>query len=310
MAKPNIVVFGYDELLLAALDFFAAAHTRVSAVVFPSNRTDWRANKIRQLVSEKGFRRLEQPPAGKISEFAEKLRRIKPDVIFVWSYPMILPAEIIRIPKFGAVNVHLGLLPKYRGVHGVRWALLNGEEKTGITIHFMDSGIDSGDIISRVSFPITPQDDILSLMKKSKAAGLYLLENCWQQIAAGQVTAIRQDESEARYYSAEMSSIETIDWSRSNIEIHNLIRASAIPFPGVYTFSNGLKFVMRKSLPVENFSRPAIAGRIEKIDGDGVEVATGNGNLLITEIVFEESAIPGTKLFEFGLKAGSRFQSS
>lgn len=310
MAKSKVIVFGYDELLPASIEFFSNTDTQISAVVFPSNRKDWRANKIRQIIEEKGFLTLEQPPRKEISEFTEKLRQIKPDFIYVWSYSMILPQEIIEIPKHGCINVHLGLLPEYRGVNGIRWALLNGEEKTGVTIHFMDSGIDTGDIISRVSFPITSEDDILSLMKKSKTAGLYLLKNCWQKIASGKANAIPQDESKANYYSAKMSSLETIDWSKSNIEIHNLIRASVIPFSGVYTFWNGHKLVMRKSVPTKNISKLETVGIVEKIDSDGVEIITGNGNLLVTDIEFEGNAMPYKKLKDLGLKVGSIFQNS
>lgn len=310
MTKSNVVVFGYDELLLASLDFISRTQSRISAVVFPSNRTDRQANKIRQIVRDKGFTLLEQPPRKETSEFTKNLRRIKPDLIFVWSYSMILPEEIIKIPKYGCINVHMGLLPEYRGVNGVRWALLNGEEKTGITIHFMDSGIDTGDIIARATFPITPPDDILSLMMKSKSAGLYLLENRWRQIVSGEVIAIPQDESKAKYYSAEMSSFNAVDWSKSNVEIHNLIRASVFPFPGVYTFSKGHKLILRKSLPVKNSGSSAPGGIIEKIDFNGVEITTGNGNLLITEFDIENNILPDAKLSDFGLEVGNKFQNS
>lgn len=308
MARPNVVVFGYDELLLESLEFLSQTRTRVSAVVFPFNKTDWRANEIRRIVKEKGFLILEQPPRGEISEFTQKLSRLKPDLIYVWSYPLILPEEILEIPKFGCVNVHLGLLPEYRGVNGVRWALLNGEQTTGVTIHFMDAGIDTGDIIARVSFPILPTDDILSLMKKSKRAGLFLLENSWAQIAAGKAVGIPQDASKAALYTAKMSVFENIDWSRSNVEIHNLIRASVLPFPGVFTFWNEHKLFIRKSSPVETFAERSGIGNIEKIDARGIEVTTGSGNLLITKIEFEDNLIPLTELRNFGLKVGSSFQ--
>src|SRR5262249_21978007 len=158
--------------------------------------------------------------------------------------------------------------------------------------HFMNSGIDTGDIISRVSFPIAAEDDILSLMKKSRLAGLHLLKNCWAQIASGTAASIPQDESKANYYSAKMSSIETIDWSQSNTKIHNLIRASAFPFPGVYTIGNGHKIVMRKSIPVKNCSKSATVGTIEKMNDKCIKITTGCGNLVVTEFELEGSIIP------------------
>lgn len=310
ITKSKVVIFGYDELLLESLKFISQTQTRIAAVVFPSSRNDWRANKIRQIVTGQGFPILEQPPAGRISEFARQLREIQPDLIYVWSYPMILPEEIIKIPKYGCINVHLGLLPEYRGVNGVRWALLNGEEKTGVTIHFMDSGIDSGKIISRVTFPITPKDDILSLMKKSKIAGLHLLENSWSRIASGKAEAIEQDESKANYYSAKTPIPETIDWSKSNVDIHNLIRASVAPFPGVSTFWNGLKIFVNQSAPLRDFSSSAHFGTIEKIDQSGALVTTGNGKLLVTEIKSEEKLILNTELYDFGFRPGDQLQNA
>ncbi|HEY8559962.1 MAG TPA: methionyl-tRNA formyltransferase [Pyrinomonadaceae bacterium] len=310
MTKSNLIIFGYDELLLELIEFFSRKKSKISAVVFPSTRNDSRANRIREIVREKGFTILEQPPRRRISGFAAKIRRLKPDLIYSWSYPMILPEEIIKIPKHGAVNLHMGLLPEYRGVNGVRWALINGEEKTGITIHYMDSGIDSGAVISRVSFPITPADDILSLMIKSKTAGLYLLENVWRDIAAGRVNAVAQDESKARFYSSKMSSLEAIDWSKSNTEIHNLIRASAIPFPGVYTFWRERRLVPRKSAPIAGSSVSNDFGKVAKIDSESLEITTGDGNLRLSNIEIEGVAVTIEELSELGLKIGDRFQNS
>jgi len=310
MARPNIVVFGYDELLTDSLDFLRQAGNRISAVVFPSNRTDWRANKIREIVREKGFLTLEQPPKKESAEFVKKLRRIKPDVIYVWSYPMILPPAILEIPKYGCVNVHMGLLPEYRGINGVRWALLNGEPKTGVTIHFMDAGIDTGDIISQVSFPIEADDDILSLMIKSRQAGFRLLETCWRQIASGKARGVPQDESRACTYRSDTASPASIDWSKSNIEIHNLIRASAKPFPGVFTFWNKRQLVIRKSLPVDHREKTEAFGYIAGIDQNGIEITTGSGNLRVTRIESEDRILSPSEFENFGLKIGDRFENA
>lgn len=310
MAKPKIIVFGYDELLLASLDFFSKKNIKISAVVFPSNRNDWRIDKIRQMVRKKGYRILEQPSRKNISQLINKLTQIKPDIIYVWSYPMILPKEIINIPKFGCINAHMGLLPEYRGVNGVRWALLNNEAKTGVTIHFMDEGVDTGDIISKVEFPIKAEDDILSLMQKSRSAGLYLLDKCFGKIISGNAPRIPQDEKKARYYSAKMSPSEIIDWSKTNIEIYNLIRASVFPFPGVYTFWQGYKLVLREAIPQEDNSKFQEIGTISDISSKGIEIVTGKGNLLISKIEIDQKETTIEQLIELGLSSGSKFGTS
>ena len=309
MRQFKTVVFGYDELLLASLDFLSGTETTLSTVVFPSNRQDWRANKIREIVTERGFSVVEQPSAKSKEGFIAALRRIAPDLILVWSYPMILPREAVEIPRYGCVNVHLGLLPEYRGLNGVRWALLNGEDQTGVTLHFMDAGIDSGDMISRAAFPITPEDDIVSLMQKSKLAGHRLLEHSWSAIATGTVNAMPQDESKAKYYSAQMAPSDGIDWSKSNVQIHNLIRASAAPYAGAYTLWNGSKFVIRKTLVIDDpvTTKP---GTIEKLDSEGIEVATGAGLLRLTSIECEGKGIAVSRLDEMDLKVGDKFQIS
>lgn len=309
MKNTRIVIFGYDELLIASLDFFSEA-AKVSAVIFPSTRNDWRAAKVRQIVNDRGHTSLEQPPKAEENEFAEKLSAISPDLIFAWSYPMILSDKILAIPRSGCINLHMGLLPEYRGVNGIRWALLNGEEKTGVTLHYMDSGIDTGDIIARVAFPITAEDDILSLMKKSKMAGLHLLKNCWPQISSGEVHAAPQDESVAKYYSSEMAPSEIIDWSRSNIQIHNLIRASVAPFPGVHTFCSANGLDIKRSVILDSIGSAGAAGTVEKIDDDGVEIATGAGNLLVTEIEIEGLPAPISKLSELGCTVGTQLRNS
>ena len=309
MKQPKTIVFGYDELLLAGLEFFAQAKARVEAVVFPSNRTDRRAAEIRRIVKEKGFSTLEQPLRGKIDEFAENLRRLEPDLFFVWSYPMILPAKIIEIPKNGALNLHLGLLPEYRGVNGVRWALINGESATGVTLHLIDAGVDTGPIVTRGAYPIAPEDDFRTLLIKSRAAGLHLLKHVWPQIAAGRIGATRQDESKARYYSAAMDPGERIDWSRPNVEIHNLIRASVLPLGGVGAQWKGRRLIVRKSAPVDGDEPGARPGTVAKIDERGVEVVTGRGRLLLTAIEIDERRVSPAELSAMGLAAGIRFQN-
>lgn len=307
MSKPKVIVFGYDELLLKSLDVISQTNTDIAAVVFPSNRTDPRIQQIRNMVKGRGYFTMLQPPKKVISEFAKKIRSKKPDLIFVWSYTMILPAEIIEIPKLGAVNLHMGLLPEYRGVNGLRWALINGEKETGVTLHQMDSGIDTGAIISKVAFPIDDEDDILSLMIKSRAAGSGMLKNIWDQVTDGSAPTIQQDESKAVYYSAKMSAIETIDWTKSAKEINNLIRASAFPFPGVYTCWSNQNLTIREASVIKSDKKNDSAGEITAISPAGIDVATGLGKLLITKIEIGGEEISIFDLVESGLKPGDLF---
>lgn len=303
--KPlSITIFGYDELLLAAIDFFENSDSKIAAVVFPSNLKDPRAMKVRELVEQKGLVTLEQPPVASNEAFKSSLRKLKPDAIFVWSYPMILSQEIIDIPKNGAVNLHFGLLPEYRGVNGIRWALLNGEPTTGVTLHYMDAGIDTGDIIARVSFPIEPTDDIRSLMIKSRTAGLHVLKQCWPAVETGTVTATPQDDKKAGYYSAAMSPSEILDWSKTSLEIHNLIRASVTPLAGVYSIVNGKKLQMKRSIIVDHTKGEFSPGMVVDVNEIGIVVATSDGSLLVTDVEYDGNTVANHKLVNLGLTSG------
>jgi methionyl-tRNA formyltransferase len=300
---PRVIVFGYDQLMLTSLDALSEAGAEVIAAVFPRVRQDPRANAIREEVSSRGMETIEQPRKGEIDRFVASINALRPDVIFVWSYPMILSRELIEIPPLGCINLHMGLLPQYRGVNGLKWALLNGETQTGVTLHYIDEGIDTGDMISRVSFPIGDEDDIVSLMKKARFAGIHLMKNIWPQLVEGTVRAMPQNEADAGYYSAAMEPPREIDWSRSAREIHNRIRASARPFEGVYTLWGAKQMVLRRSEP-DDLPADKIPGTVLAVGDDGFTVATGAGRLVVKEVEVDGITIPESG--PLGIKPGSR----
>src|SRR5262249_59779668 len=112
-----------------------------------------------------------QPPRSRVEPFVEELRALAPDVLVIWSYSMILPESVIAVPRRGAVNVHGGLLPAYRGPHVLHWAIINGEAETGATLHYVDAGIDISPVIAAERFPIEPEDDAASVRAKLCTAG-------------------------------------------------------------------------------------------------------------------------------------------
>ncbi len=306
--KPRIVVFGYDRLLLDSLDTLGGAGAEIVSVVFPATRADARANEIRDEVRSRRLEIVEQPRKESAGGFTEQINALEPEIVFVWSYPMILPREVIEIPRLGCINLHMGLLPQYRGVNGLKWALLNGEAETGVTLHYMDEGIDTGDMIARVAFPITGDDDLVSLMRKGRYAGIHLLKNSWHSIADGSATRMPQDESIAGYYSAAMEPSREIDWSRPAIEIHNLIRASPPPFKGAHTFFRGERIVVRRSVALEDHCRDE-PGTVVAAGADGFTAATAVGSLLLKGV---EAGKNGESVHysHFGIEVGVRLGTS
>ncbi|HSI88871.1 MAG TPA: methionyl-tRNA formyltransferase [Pyrinomonadaceae bacterium] len=303
MDPPRVIVFGYDRLMLTSLDALSGAGAEIIAAAFPSVRQDTRTNEIRNEVRARGLETIEQPGKGESQGFAERISDLKPDLIFVWSYPMILPRRVIEIPRLGSINLHMGLLPHYRGVNGLKWALLNDESETGITLHYIDEGIDTGDMISRVSFPIGEDDDLVSLMKKARFAGMHLIKNIWPQLVNGKIKAMPQDEADAGYYSAAMEPPREVDWSRPAHEIHNLIRASPKPFDGVYTKWQDKKIVLRRSRPDESRSG-TVPALVAAVDTAGIRVATGSGSLLISEVEIDGQLLSRSEIAAVGMKAG------
>ena len=292
----RVAVFGYDELVLASTHAVARAGGRIAAVVFPSTRSGPHVDRIRSLIAEQGHPILEQPLRSRIDSFVHLLRQARPDVILVWSYPMILPPPILELPPLGCINIHAGLLPAYRGANGIQWALINGEPRTGVTLHYMDAGIDTGPMIARAAFPIKDEDDIVSLMQKSRTAGIMLLEQFWPQIVAGTAPRMPQEENQARYYPPRTREMNRIDWSQSAAATHNLVRALAPPFAGAFTSWRGQNVVIRRARPLNDETAGCPPGEIYATDEASLRVAAGDGALLVEEIEVEdtETASPAT----------------
>jgi len=225
-----------------------------------------------------------------IQEFAA----IKPDLIVTCAFGQILPQSVLDIPKYGTINVHASLLPKYRGAAPIQWAIINGEEKTGITTMFTELGLDTGDILMQeeVEIPIDMTagqlHDILSeLGAKTLIKTIKALEN-------GTLTRTKQDESKATYAQKIDKQTGLIDWSQPTIAVHNRIRGTN-PWPGAYSIMCGkrIKICCSKIADIpdylyEKINNPEIVpGTILKVLSCDMWVKTGDGALLIHEIQAE-----------------------
>lgn len=294
MKPTRVVVFGYDHLLITALDVIAALDTVIAAVVFPSTRTDENTNAVRTAVAERGISVFEMLQSD-VSGLTSQLNELDADVFLLWSFPIILRKDVIEIPPKGVVNIHMGLLPEYRGVNGVRWALLNGESQTGVTMHFVDEGIDTGDMIARAAFPIEENDDVRSLMIKSRKAGIALIKTFWPHIVDGNVNAQPQDNSKAGYYSAKMLPQAEIDWSKTSSVIRNHIRAFTFPFEGAAVPFNGEHLFVTNATLTDLASDEPV-GTVISVDADGILVATADNAIRLTGFEFRGSKLLPQKL--------------
>lgn len=292
MPSARVVVFGYDELVFASVGVVGGSGCEVIGVVFPSKHRDGRVEQVRDQLAARGLPLFTQPPRRDVADFAEQMRSLRPDLFVVWSYPMVLPEALLAIPRLGCVNVHLGLLPGYRGANGVQQALIHGEAETGVTLHFMDAGLDTGPLIAQARFPIHADDDIVELLRRARAAGVMLLERALPALARGSVVGVPQDESHAHYHGRRSEADDRIDWSAPSVRTANLVRALVRPFPGAFTTWHGRKLVIRRVEPTPAPNEPTPPGTVYRVGPDELAVATGDGGLLVRELELE----PGEKL--------------
>lgn len=206
-----------------------------------------------------GVRVLLQPvkTSQEYGRFVQEIRDARPDMLLCFSYSMMLPEDLLRLAPLGAANIHGGLLPQHRGANVLNWALIQGEVATGVTAHYMTARIDEGDIIFQERVSIEPSDTAVTLKARLDAAGFSVLRRMHEVLLRGDsLPRTRQDESAARYYKRRRPEDGRIDWTKSDREIHDLIRALVRPWPGAYYVdATGRKVVVDRYLTMEEIRR-------------------------------------------------------
>ncbi len=223
-----------------------------------------------------------QPEKLNTSENYEILKKIDAEVFVVVAYGQILSKEILELPSFGAVNVHASLLPKYRGAAPIHWAIINGEETTGITTMQMDVGLDTGDMLLQQSIPIGDLDTTGDLHDRLALLGENLLLETLEGLEKQTITPTPQPKGEDSYAPKISKDLAEIDWKSSARDIYNLIRGLH-PFPGAQTRYRGkpLKVHRARWNNNENAKEP---GTIVEVSKEGIFVAAGKGQVQITEL--------------------------
>ncbi|SCH13387.1 Methionyl-tRNA formyltransferase [uncultured Clostridium sp.] len=229
-----------------------------------------------------------QPIKARDEEFVKILKDLNPDLIVVVAFGQILPKAILDIPKFGCVNVHVSLLPKYRGAAPINWVIINGEEKTGVTTMYMDEGLDTGDMILTSEFELNDEMTAGELHDVMKEEGAKVLKETIDLIAKGEAPRIPQNHEEFTYAPMMNKTLGQIDFSKPAKEIHNLVRG-VNPWPSAYTTykDQTMKVWKTKVLDETSGTNP---GTILKVDKEGIRVSTKDNVLLIKEI-----QMPGKK---------------
>ena len=227
-----------------------------------------------------------QPKRMKDEEVIDKIKEVNPDLIVVVAYGKILPKEIIDIPKYGIINVHSSLLPKYRGASPIHSAILNGDKESGVSIMYIEEGLDSGDVILKETCEITEDDTLGTLHDRLKELGAIGLEKALKLIEAEEVKAEKQDDSKATFVKPITKEQAKIDWNNTKEVIFNQIRGLN-PFPGAYTHNEkneNIKIYKSEKLEKEYDGEN---GPVVEMTKKGPVVKVANGALRLLEIKFE-----------------------
>lgn len=231
------------------------------------------------------------------TEVMEKLKSISPDFFAVVAYGKILPQDVLDIPKIAPVNVHFSLLPKYRGPAPVNWAIMNGEEETGVDTMLMDAGMDTGDILLTVKTPILKKN-AGELADELAVTGAALLIKTLNEFES--ITPVKQDDNKATKAPMMNKDMGLIDWAQDASQIERMIRAFT-PWPASYSMLDSKKVKIFKSDVVES-NHNAAAGTVINIEKESFTVACGNNALKILELQLEGKKRMDTKSFLAGYK--------
>ena len=215
----------------------------------------------------------------------DELKKYDPDIIIVVAFGQIVSKEILDMPRYGCVNVHASLLPKYRGAAPIQWAVINGDEMTGVTTQRMDVGVDTGDIIETAQLRIAEDETGGSLFDKLAMVGARLCVSTMEKIEKGEATYTPQKEEEATHTRKIEKELGNVDWSKPAKEIECLIRGLN-PWPSAYTHLNGKNLKLWQAGVVDENSalKP---GTIVKVTKNEILVQTGAGMLSLLEVQLE-----------------------
>ncbi len=241
------------------------------------------------------------------AEFIKSVEQLNPDLIVVVNFSQILKQQIIGIPKKGCINTHASLLPDYRGRAPLNWAIINGEKRVGVTVHYIETGIDTGDIIIQAPVVVEEDDYIENVLMKVTSIYPDVVNNAVDLIVEDKVIGKKQDISKGSYFGKRTASDGEIDWTKDARQIFNLIRAVSRPYPGAFSYigDNSRVVIWRTELIDQTELQKSLPnGCILKVDTNHLLVKAKNKNLLITEyeIMGEQHNIQEKNI----LKAGGK----
>lgn len=288
----NIVFMGTPDFAVPSLEKIIE-NFNVLAVFTQPDKERGRGKKVtysevKEVAVTHNIEVIQPKSLKKDKEAIQRLKELNPDFIIVVAYGQILNKEVLGIPKYGCINLHGSLLPKYRGAAPIQWSVINGEKVAGNTTMLMDVGLDTGDMLLKQEVEVTENMTSGELYDTLKNIGADLLVETIKKHANGEIVPEKQKDEESSYASMLDKKMGNVDWTSDAQKIHNLIRGLN-PWPMAYTSYNGITMKIHGS-SVKNKEHNSMPGTILKVSKEGIEVACGKDILVIEKLQF-----PGKK---------------
>ena len=283
----RVVFMGNPEFAIPTLKLLQKSKHKILAVVSNAPKQmgrgrEYKSTPVGKYAKENKIKLLE-PIELKDNKFIKELKKMEADIFMVVAY-RILPKEIIKIPIHGAINLHVSLLPKYRGAAPIQWALMNGDKETGVTIFQISGRVDTGDILAQEKYPIYDNDNMLTLGNRLCNLGANLILDTIDKIENGSIKSVKQNREIATFAPKITKEMRSINWSWPSFKIHNWVRGLS-PYPSMYTIYNGKILKVFKTC-TENGPK-CKPGVVFQINNDSILIGTGDGLLGLLEIQLE-----------------------
>ncbi|HIT63832.1 MAG TPA: methionyl-tRNA formyltransferase [Candidatus Ventrimonas merdavium] len=287
----RIIFMGTPDFSVPTLESLIGSRHEVAAVVTQPDKPSGRGKAVHMTpVKEVALAHgipVYQPVRAREASFVEEMRALHPDVMVVIAFGQILSRELLDVPEYGCINIHASLLPKYRGAAPIQWAVLNGDEETGITTMKMDVEMDTGDMLEKRVVALSPDETGGSLFDKLSLLGGELILSTLDKLEAGTLVPEPQDHSQATYVKKISKTMGDIDWSLEAETIERLVRGLN-PWPSAYTRLQGKMLKIWKARVLPQGAVPEAApGTVLGALGGSLTVQTGRGILEILELQLE-----------------------
>lgn len=310
----KVIFMGTPEFSVGALEALVEANHQVVLVVTQPDKPKGRGKEMQitpvKACAIKHNIPVFQPVKIKEKEAVETLRGYEADVFVVAAFGQILSEEILNMPKYGCINIHASLLPKYRGAGPIQRVILDGMKETGITIMKMDKGVDTGDMLLQSVVPIDEKETGDSLHDKLAIEGAKLIVEALYKIEAGDITPVKQNDADSSYAGMLNKSMGKIDWNKDAVQIERMVRGLN-SWPGTYTSYNGkvLKIWESEVCEKEKTLENEAPGMVITVDKEALYVRTGEKVLKITQVQLEGKKRMSVKEFLLGcrIEAGEIF---